>query len=73
MGPLISLFLTSSDVSSGFQSQSGQPYSRLAEAYVLHVTSDEFYEFFNCNFITNCTHVNEINQFIHHTGQLRLI
>ena len=30
MGPLI----PSGDVSSGFQSQSGQPYLRLAEAYV---------------------------------------
>ena len=29
MGPLIPLFWTSSDVSSGFQSQSGQPYSHL--------------------------------------------
>ena len=37
MGPLIRLFWTSGDVSSGFQSQSGQPYSCLAEAYVLHV------------------------------------
>ena len=37
VGPLISLFWTSSDVSSRFQSQSGQPYSRSAEAYVLHV------------------------------------
>ena len=34
MGPLIPLFWTSGDVSSGFQSQSGQPYSHLAEAYV---------------------------------------
>ena len=33
MGPLIPLFWTSSDVSSGFQSQSGQPYSHLTEAY----------------------------------------
>ena len=37
MGPLILLFWTSGDVSSGFQSQSGQPYLRLAEAYVLYV------------------------------------
>ena len=28
---------TSGDVSSGFQSQSGQPYSRLVEAYVIYV------------------------------------
>ena len=34
MGPLIPLFWTSGDVSSGFQSHSGQPYSHLAEAYV---------------------------------------
>ena len=34
MGPLIPLFWTSGDVSSGFQSQNGQPYSSLAEAYV---------------------------------------
>ena len=31
---------TSGNVSSGFQSQSGQPYSSLAEAYVLHVPWD---------------------------------
>ena len=36
MGPLIPLFWTSGDVS-GFQSQSGQPYSHLEEAYVLNV------------------------------------
>ena len=36
--PLITLFWTSGDVSSGFQSQSGQPYSCLVEAYVLHVS-----------------------------------
>ena len=32
--------LVMSDVSSGFQSQSGQPYLSLAEAYVLHVPWD---------------------------------
>ena len=37
LGPLIPLFWTSGDVSSGFQSQSGQPYSCLAEAYMLHL------------------------------------
>ena len=37
LGPLIPLFRTSGDVSSGFQSQSGQPYSHLAEVYVLHI------------------------------------
>ena len=36
MGPRILLFWTSDDISSGFQSQSGQPYSRMVEAYVLH-------------------------------------
>ena len=36
-GPLIPLFRTSGNVSSGFQSQSGQPYSSMAEAYVLHL------------------------------------
>ena len=35
-GPLISLFWTSSDVSCGFQNQSEQPYSCLADAYMLH-------------------------------------
>ena len=41
-GPLILLFWTSSDVSSMFQSQSGQPYSHFAEAYILdlHVLQD---------------------------------
>ena len=34
MGPLILLFWTSGDVSSRFQSQSGQPYSHLTEAYM---------------------------------------
>ena len=37
MGPLIHLFWTSCHVSFGFQSQSGQPYSRLAEACVVQV------------------------------------
>ena len=40
MGPLIPLFLTSGDISSGFQSQSEQPYSYLAEEYVLYVSRD---------------------------------
>ena len=35
VGPLIPLLWTSSDFSSGFQSQSGQSYSHLAEAWVL--------------------------------------
>ena len=35
--PLIPLFRTSGDVSSGFQSQSGQPYSNFAEAYMIYV------------------------------------
>ena len=37
VGPLILLFWTSGDVSSGFQNQSGQPYLHLVEVYVLHV------------------------------------
>ena len=37
MEPLIPLFWTPGDVSSGFQSQSGQPYSHLAEEYVMYV------------------------------------
>ena len=37
VGPLIPLFRTSGDISSGFQSQSGQPYFHLVEAYVLHL------------------------------------
>ena len=39
MGPLIPLLWTCSDVSSGFQIQSGQPSLCLAEVYVLHVLS----------------------------------
>ena len=35
MGPLIHLFWTYGVASSGFQSQSGQPYSHLLETYVL--------------------------------------
>ena len=38
--PLGPLFWTFGNVSSGFQSHSGQPYSHLAEAYVLHVSWD---------------------------------
>ena len=30
------LFRTSGDISSGFQSHSGPPYSHLAEAYVIY-------------------------------------
>ena len=37
VGPLILLFWTFGDVSSGFQSQSGQSYSRLVEAYVIYM------------------------------------
>ena len=40
MGPLILLYWTSANVSSGFHSQSGQPYSLLAEAHVLQYLSD---------------------------------
>ena len=40
LGPLIPLFWTSGDVSAGFQSQRGQPYSHLAEAYMLYVPCD---------------------------------
>ena len=37
VGPLIPMFWTSGDVSSGFQSQSGQPYLYLAEAYMMYI------------------------------------
>ena len=37
LGPLIPLLWTSGDVNCGFQSQGGQPYSHLAEAYVIYV------------------------------------
>ena len=37
LGPLIPLFWASDDISSGFQSQSGQPYLHLAEAYVIYI------------------------------------
>ena len=37
LGPLIPLFRTSGDISSGFQSQSGQPYSNFAEAYMIYI------------------------------------
>ena len=40
MGKLIPLFWNSSDVSSLFQSQSGQPYLCLLEAYLLHIPWD---------------------------------
>ena len=40
MGHLIPLFWTSGDISSGFQSQSGQTHLCLAEAYVLHIPWD---------------------------------
>ena len=34
------LFWTSGDISSGLQSQSGQPYLSLVEVYMLHIPSD---------------------------------
>ena len=37
VGPLIPLLWTSGDVSSGFQSQGGQPYLCFVEAYMLYV------------------------------------
>ena len=37
VGTLILLFWTSGDVFSGFQSQSGQPYLHLAEAYMIYI------------------------------------
>ena len=37
LGLLIPLFQTSGDISHGFQSQSGQPYSHLVEAYMIYV------------------------------------
>ena len=37
VGPLITLFLTSGDVSSWFQSQSGQPYLQLAERCTCYI------------------------------------
>ena len=40
VGPLITLFWTSSDVTSEFQSQSDQPYLHLAEVYMLHIPWD---------------------------------
>ena len=40
VGPLVTLFWTSGDIYSGFQSQSGQPYSHLAEVYVIYVPRD---------------------------------
>ena len=39
-GATDTLFCTSGDVSSGFQSQSGMPYSHLAEAHVMNVPKD---------------------------------
>ena len=39
---VISLFWTSGDVSFGFQSQSGQPYLHLAEAYMIFDTELTF-------------------------------
>ena len=37
VGPVIPLFFTFSDVSSGFPSQSGKPYSPLARSMCLHI------------------------------------
>ena len=39
-GPQISLFWSSGNVSSGFQSQCGQPYWYLAGAYVIYIICD---------------------------------
>ena len=43
VGPLIPLFWTSGDISSRFQSQSGQPYLHLAEVYMLYVPQIYFW------------------------------
>ena len=40
VGPMIPLFWTFGDVSSGVQSQSGLPFLHLSEAYVIYVSSD---------------------------------
>ena len=40
MVPLILLYWTFSEISSGFQSQIAQPYSHLVEVYLLHVPRD---------------------------------
>ena len=37
MGPLIPLFWTSGDIFFGLQSQSGQPYLHMAEAYMMYI------------------------------------
>ena len=37
LGPLISLFRTSGNIPSVFQSPNGQPYLHFAEAYVIYV------------------------------------
>ena len=39
-GTLVPLFWTSGDVSSGFRSQSGQPYSHFTEAYMCNIPWD---------------------------------
>ena len=40
MGPLVPLFWTYSDISSGFQSQSGQLHLHLVEVYMMYVPRD---------------------------------
>ena len=59
MGPLIPLFWTSGDICLGFQSQNGQPYSYLAEAYIetfnrlviLNVVTIHWIEFSDRHFV----------------------
>ena len=53
MGPLTLLFWTSGDVSSGFQTQGGQPYSHLVDAYVLHVLNINFKLTLNWNVLAS--------------------
>ena len=55
MGPLIPLFATSGDISSGFQIQSGQPYSHLVEAYMMHVHGGGIHDACSLRFTSGAT------------------
>ena len=63
--PWITLFWTSGDVSSGFQSQSGQSYSDLTQAYVLHYRVKLTLP----NICIVCAHLNHFIAVGHHSDE----
>ena len=48
VGPLIPMFWTSGDVSTGFQSQSRQPYLHLVKAYMCYIFPEIYFSWDTC-------------------------